>query len=390
MKKAILTLIIIATAMSLNAQLPQRSNRDYTMKLDSVIGADDFDWVRWKKLYSYNDNVIEEVRYNQEDQSWLPEQKTLVYDDRVETYRWNEETWTPSTMTTYEYDDFNRLSLVMGYRGTDTAWMESSKIEYFYNEGNGLLDSCLYYTIRNGNWRASQREFYTYDDNQQCVSMLSQRKGGGWGPFGDSWMDSYKYEFEYQGGEILSELYYVATGWFGGGEMSLNSKLEYTFDANGNLLNKTASIYNGEDWIVRDVYENRFDLTVDAASVRGLSTLWESTLNQGMGYVLDNSIPLNNLWLSCSIVSSNLDTQFTLYCSSVDASVNEVQEDGFKVYDDNGCLIVENVEPTDITVYDLLGRVVATRTQVQHCSIELRPGLYLVSKGNRVIKAVVR
>ena len=55
MKKAILTLIIIATAMSLNAQLSQRSNRDYTMKLDSVIGADDFDWVRWKKLYSYND-----------------------------------------------------------------------------------------------------------------------------------------------------------------------------------------------------------------------------------------------------------------------------------------------------------------------------------------------
>ena len=390
MKKAILTLIIIATAMSLSAQLPQRSNRDYTMKLDSVIGADDFDWVRWKKLYSYNDNVIEEVRYYQEDQSWLPEQKTLTYDNRVETYRWNEETWTPSTMTTYEYDDLNRLSLVMGYRGADTAWMESSKIEYFYNEGNGLLDSCLYYTIRNGNWRASQREFYTYDDNQQCVSMLSQRKGGGWGPFGDSWMDSYKYEFEYQGGELLSELYYVAMGWFGGGEMSLNSKLEYTFDANGNLLNKTASIYNGEDWIVRDVYENRFDLTVDAASVRGLSTLWESTLNQGMGYVLDNSIPLNNLWLSCSIVSSNLDTQFTLYCSSVDASVNEVQEDGFKVYDDNGCLIVENIEPTDLTVYDLLGRVMATRTQVQRCSIELRPGLYLVSKGNRVIKAVVR
>ena len=384
MKKTVFLCIIIAAALSLSAQQPAQ----YTMKLDSVIGSNDFDWIRWKKLYSYNNDSIEEVMYYLEDQTWLPEQKTLTYGNWVETYRWSEETWAASSLTTYEYDSLNRLLFIMNYRHTDSSWVENTKYEYIYG-AEGLLDTCLFFSMRDSTWRLSERELYSYDENQKCISLLSQRKGG-WGPFANSWMDSYKYEFEYQDGELVSELYYISTGWFGGGQMSLDSKLEYFFDANGNLQNKTASVYNGEDWIVRDVYDNTFDLTVNAASVRGLSTVWKNTLEQGMGYVLDDVIPLNNLWLSCSIASSNLDTRFTLYCSSIDASVDEHQEEGFKAYVSDGSLVVENASPVDVRVYDLLGRVIDTQTQVQRCSFNLRPGLYLVSNGSKVIKALVK
>jgi hypothetical protein len=384
MKKTLFFFIIIAATLGLNAQQPVQ----YSMKLDSVIGSDDFEWIRWKKLYSYNNDSIEELKYYLEDQAWQLEQKTLTFDNRVETYRWSEEAWTASAMTTYEYDSLNRLMLVMNYNGTDTAWIESSKYEYIYGD-NGLLDTCLYSTIRNGSWRESERQIYTYDGQAQCVSLLAQRMGGGWGPFANTWMDSYKYEFEYQEGELVTELYYVSTGWFGG-NLSLDSQLEYSFDANGNLQSKTASVYNGEEWIVRDVYENTFDLSVNAATVRGLSTIWETTLKRGMGYVLNEAIPLNNLWLSCTIASSGLDTRFTLYCSSTDASVDEIQEDGFKAYVSDGSLVVENVAPVDVMIYDLLGRVIATQTQAQRCSFNLRPGLYLVCNGAKVIKVVVQ
>ena len=46
MKKAIFSFIIIATALCLNAQQP--TIRDYTMKLDRVIGTDKFDMNHWK------------------------------------------------------------------------------------------------------------------------------------------------------------------------------------------------------------------------------------------------------------------------------------------------------------------------------------------------------
>ena len=88
--------------------------------------------------------------------------------------------------------------------------------------------------------------------------------------------------------------------------------------------------------------------------------------------------------------SPNYDTRFMVYCSSLDAAVEELYEDGFKAYVNNGTLVVENAKPTDVTVYDLLGRVIANKTQEQRCTIDLRPGFYLVGNGTRVIKAVVK
>lgn len=427
MRKVFVTVLLMAAFFGLKAQ-----ENDYTMKLDSVIGSDNFDWSRWKKVYSYSTEsgfqVQEEIRYEWENQAWMPKEKivTGVFDNeaskQIDSYRWTEEDWEcylriiyqynvdnhqqlqyvavynvndtleeRNKYTTYDYDALNRLSLVMNYNGSDTAWLESSKYEYVYN-ADGLLDSCLYFTVRNGNWRERERTAYSYNEDQQCVNVLAQRKEI-WGPNANTWKDSYRYDFEYENGELTAELYYVVSGggWFGGGEMTLDSKVEYNFDANGNLLTKTASVNNdGKDWIVRDVYENTYDLSVNASSVLGLEPFWESFLKNGMGYVLSTPMPLNNLWKSCYVISSMLDTEFTLYCSGF-AEVNEQpEEEAFKAYCFDGRLVVENLEPVDVMVYDMLGRVVASKNQTLKCEINLTPGLYIVSNGTAKVKVIVK
>ena len=108
-----------------------------------------------------------------------------------------------------------------------------------------------------------------------------------------------------------------------------------------------------------------------------------------MGFVLDMGMPLVNKWLSCSIVSTNLDTDFILYCSGF-AAVEEHHDDGFKVSSGEGHLVVENTEPLDVTVYDLLGRIVASRKNVVNCEFQLNAGLYVVGNGTSFVKAVVR
>lgn len=395
MKKIFFTLMLITAFIGMKAQEPLT----YTQKLDSIIGSNDFGWTTFKKVFLYDtDNaVIQTLNLNWEDGAWkvtggtvsqyspdflqIQATITMVPVDR-ELIR--------NSMTTYEYDELNRLTLVMNYMVGDTSWVENSKYEYHYNT-EGLLGTCLYSTIRNGNWRESEQSIYTYNDDQQCVSLLAQRKGG-WGPFANSWMDSYRYDLEYENGELVSELYYTGGGgWFGGGEMVLDSKIEYEFDANGNLLSKTASITNdGKDWIVRDVYENQYNSSIEASAILGMEAYWNMFLKSGMGYASGVPMPLKNGWKSCSIISTTLDTEFTLYCSGF-AQVNEQpQEETLRAYSVDGRLVIESQRLSNLTVYDLLGRTVAQRNQVEQCEFNLTPGLYIVSDGNTRMKVIVK
>ena len=170
--------------------------------------------------------------------------------------------------------------------------------------------------------------------------------------------------------------------------MGLDSKWEYEYDANGNLLRKTGSVYNEEDWIVRDVYENRFDASVEASKVLGLESFWESVVDEGMGYTLGDAMPLASQWLSCSITTTGRDTEFTLYCSGFEG-VEEEQARSLKAWANQGRLTVTCEEFADITVFDLLGRRVAFEAQAQRCEFSLTPGLYVVSNGSARVKVIV-
>ena len=405
----------------------------FSQKLDSVIGSDDFDRTRWKNEYvfsaeadengenQYNAQNYTEIAYVWDNGAWRPDVKTVSTVDGLESkheiYQWNGEAWEQvsyvnytyemigeekllsdviqgtffdtvwieTNRSAYEYDALGHLLRNVTYTNSDDEWVESTKYEYVYNEEGNLIER-TYYTIRNGSWRDRSKDTLSYDDQHRCVMMLMKTKGG-FGPGANLWRDSGKYEFSYEDGRLVTETYYSA-GWFST-EMALESKMEYQYDAQGNLQQKNASIYNGADWIVRDQYENRFDVPVEAASILGLASVWETTLGKGMGNALGLTMPVFSKWNSCSIISTQLDTQFNLYYSGF-ATVDDDQPSTFKAYATGGRLIVESPEPVEVTVYDLLGHVVSAQSSVTREEITLRPGFYFVASGKNVVKTVVQ
>lgn len=423
MKKAIFSLIIIATALSLNAQQPQSSFRDYTMKLDSVIGSDNFGMNPWKDVLTFGDDLSVVTTYTLENNEWIPYSKTEKRVNLMEGtldctigYQWANNDWVPVSIDSttyifqggerltssvtiaqwsdgaweyyyrdvYEYNDQNKVILIYEYEPNNNGgWDLFLKTDVEYNEYGNLVRDVVSVAFWGNNLMEYAMDSLLYNEAQQCISYRiyynSFWGGGGWGL-------SEMYDNTYENGRIATTTLYNCEN---SPEPQLEDCSEYFYDEQGNLLKKTVKVYNGDEWIDRDVYENTFDYTIDASLIRGLDDYWRTMVNKGM-YNLVTSTPIYNQWLSCTMSSTSCDTRFTVYCSSLDAAVEEYREDGFKAYVNNGSLVVENAQPADITVYDLLGRVIANKTQEQRCSFELRPGLYLVGNGTRVIKAVVR
>lgn len=404
----------------------------YSQKLDSIIGSNDFDRSRWKSVYSYtevdehpSDAVMVETSYEWENLAWVPSYKSEVRKntetnlvDKEHSYLWNETDWEPYltadyyysenqlldsmlmfrhtdsvwqgyNRTLYEYDEQGRLvfSLVCSGQNAQGIWVESTKYENTYTD-DGKLSFTIMYNKRGNTWREYLKDTLTYNDQGQCVELLTKTRGMGPGGMG-GWRDYTRYEFEYQDGKLASEtLYSSGWAWFSSA-LSLDSKNEYQFDADGNMTMKTASVYNEVEWMPRDVYENHFDPAVKAEEVLGLRQIWETMLGSGMGYLLDQEMPLMNQWNSCIIASQDLDTEFHLYYSGF-AAVEETETVSLTVIGGEGRLVVNSPDACDLTVYDLLGRVVATRAHVQQAEFALTPGLYIVSNGTQRVKTIVR
>ena len=403
---------------------------EFKMKLDSIVGADDFDWTHWKNLYSYpnaDESVMIETRYQLVNQEWSPLTQSICQyglnegmKDVILSLQWNEnqwdslsrvtyhyntiagavhmtefvtetyseEGWTPSNRSLYSYDASGNPTLLLICYGIDTEgnWIENSKYDYTYNEDGNLLTQ-LYSTIRNGNWRESTMDSLAYDEQHQCVNIFGKRKGG-MGPGSNAWRDSYRYDLTYAEGRVATETMYAAGGWFGGGEMTLDAITEYTYDVNGNAVRKTASIYNGEEWVVRDIYENSFDLQVNAERIVGLAPAWESVATSSFVNALGVIYPLANQWNSCSITSANLDTWFNLYYSGFE-SIGEQQVPELLWTTQSGSLTLQTSEPVNITLYDILGHSVLSRENLVNETFSLKPGAYILSVNGKSLKVLV-
>ena len=397
-----------------NPNKTHRFTSGFTARLDSVVGSNDFDWTQWKSEYTYTDEGLwnTEIYSLLENNQWQPSDKSeFSYDGngnltRELHFTWENEEWTPyynlenyigstgliDSVITSRFDSVwrNESKRVYTYEGeritnllisrfNNEQWEDNSKYEYAYNS-EGQLTSETYSTIRNGQWRLSSKDSLSYE-NGRCTELLIYMRTM-WG--GNGWMLRGKTTFEYDGDRISSQTNYSA-GW-GGGDMSFDGKTDFHYNLNGELVSKTTSIYNESEWIVRDEYANRFDTEKKAAEMMGCEAYWNLNSNY-FNSDLGEALPITYRWLDAKVVSSMTDTQFTLYYSDmqdVEENTNEL-----KVYAANGNLIVESPTPTDLVVYDLLGRSVANESQTTQCRISLKPGLYVVKAGNAVVKVVL-
>lgn len=397
-----------------NPNKMHRLASNFTARLDSVVGSDDFDWTQWKSEYTYTDEGLwnTEIYSVLENNQWLPSDKSeFSYDEngnltREVHFKWDDEAWTPyynlqnyigamgltdSVITSrfdsvwrneskrvYTYDGENITELLIS-RFNNDQWENNSKYEYVYNS-DGQLTSETYSTIRNGQWRLSSRDSLFYE-NGRCTELLIYMRSM-WG--GNGWILRGKTTFEYDGDRISQQTSYSA-GW-GGSDMSLDGKTEFHYDSEGELVSKTTSIFNESEWIVRDEYFNAFDIEKKAAEMMGGEAYWDLNSDYFKSD-LGETLPITYRWLNTKVVSSMADTQFTLYYS--DMQDIEEHNNELNVYAANGTLIVESLTPTDMVVYDLLGRCMARESQATSCRIRLKPGLYVVKSGNTTAKVVL-
>ena len=397
-----------------NTNKAHRFTRDFTARMDSVVGSNDFDWTQWKSEYTYTDEGLwnTEIYSVLEDNQWQLSDKTeFSYDangnlKRELHFKWDQEDWSPyynlenyisatglidsvitsrfdsvwrnETRRVYTYDGENITELLIS-RFNNEQWENNSKYEYVYNS-DGQMTSETYSTIRNGQWRLSSKDSLRYE-NGHCTELLIYMRTM-WG--GNNWMLRGKTTFEYDGDRVVNQTNYSA-GW-GGGDMSFDGKTEFHYNSNGEMVSKTTSIYNESEWIVRDEYTNRFDTEKKAVEMMGGEAYW----NLNSSYFtsdLGETLPITYRWLDAKVVSSMIDTQFTLYYSDM-LDIEENSSD-IKVYASHGVLTIESPLPTDITVFDLLGRSVAKESQKTHCTMSLKPGLYVVKTGSATVKVVL-
>ena len=397
-----------------NTNKAHRFTRDFTARMDSVVGSNDFDWTQWKSEYTYTDEGLwnTEIYSVLEDNQWQLSDKTeFSYDangnlKRELHFKWDQEDWSPyynlenyisatglidsvitsrfdsvwrnETRRVYTYDGENITELLIS-RFNNEQWENNSKYEYVYNS-DGQMTSETYSTIRNGLWRLSSKDSLRYE-NGHCTELLIYMRTM-WG--GNNWMLRGKTTFEYDGDRVVNQTNYSA-GW-GGGDMSFDGKTEFHYNSNGEMVSKTTSIYNESEWIVRDEYTNRFDTEKKAVEMMGGEAYW----NLNSSYFtsdLGETLPITYRWLDAKVVSSMIDTQFTLYYSDM-LDIEENSSD-IKVYASHGVLTIESPLPTDITVFDLLGRSVAKESQKTHCTMSLKPGLYVVKTGSATVKVVL-
>ncbi len=397
-----------------NPNKAHRFTRDFTARLDSVVGSNDFDWTQWKSEYTYTNEGLwdTEIYSVMENNQWLPSDKCKFnYNEngsvtRELHFKWDVEDWIPyytldnyygatgltDSVVTSRFDsvwhneskraytyDGERITELLISRFINEQWEDNSKYEYLYND-EGQLACEIYSTVRNGQWRVSSKDSLCYE-NGHCTELLMYMRMM-WG--GNGWMLRGKTSFEYDGDRISSQTSYSA-GW-GGGDMSFDGLTEFHYDADGALVSKTTSIYNESEWIVRDEYSNHFDSEKKAAEMMGCEAYWD--LNSSyFKSDLGEALPITYRWLDAKVVSSMVDTQFSLYYSDMLDIEENTSE--LKVFADNGSLTVESSTPTDIVVYDLLGRNVAKEIQATSCRISLKPGLYVVKAGSATVKVVM-
>ena len=399
-----------------NPNKTHRFANSFTARLDSVVGSDDFDWTQWKSEYTYTEDGLwsTEIYSVLENNQWQPSDKSeFTYDGNGNLtqelhFKWDNEDWGPyynlenyysatgliDSIVTSRFDsvwlnqskraytyDGQRVTELMIYQSDGAQWLENSKYEYTYNDAGQLVTE-IYSNIRNGQWRVNSKDSLCYE-NGRCTELLSYMRMM-WG--GNGWMLVGRTEFEYDGDRITNQTSYSSGGWFGGGEMTFDGKTDFYYDSYGQMVSKTTSIYNESEWIVRDEYANHFDIEKKASELMGCETYWNLNSNYFTSD-LGETLPITYRWLDAKVVSSTTDTQFTLYYSDM----TDIEENSSKlqVYAAGGSLIMESPTPTDLIVYDLLGRTMAKESQTTHCSISLKHGLYLVKAEGRIVKVVV-
>ena len=140
-----------------NPNKVHRFTRDFTARLDSVVGSDDFDWTQWKSEYTYTNEGL-----------W----NTEIYCVKENNQ------WQPSDKSEFSYDENGNLTREMHFKWDNEEWVPYYNLQNYFG-ATGLTDSVI--TSRfDSVWRNETRRVYTYDGENITELMISRFNNEQW------------------------------------------------------------------------------------------------------------------------------------------------------------------------------------------------------------------
>ena len=354
--------------------------------------------------------------------------------------------WEHKATEIYTYDDNDNLILFEYNAFNFGEWGITDRYEYTYDEQNRILSDIGYsYDLTIQEMVPSYKRLFYYTENTTATESYSYHEDlGGWYPSSKiidtflesgyicenlqlSWDDEaqdflndYRGRFEYDANNnIITTQYHrwvngewilenKTTGEYDSdnhliaaecqsvnqaGELQPYLHYEYEYDSNGNRCIAKNYRFLDTEYCLTDLIECIYDLTVNSEDIMGCIEQWNSK-NLGLfSNALDPSnIPMRNKWTlrttySIASGSTSIVTPFYSVTTGVDENGSDIRA---KIYGTNGKIIVISEAMVDVSIYDMAGRNVATRSQVSECEISLKAGLYIVKAGDAAIKVVVR
>ena len=435
-------------AQKINQQ--SRSENDFTASLDSLVYTSE--WNNYSKSYQYDwkgnnlvtttydavegdtrlvsayeNDLVSTIEHHSKDVNATEWEHTATeiytYDENgnmilFEYNALNFGEWGITDRYEYTYDEQGRLK-------TYTAWwfdfwgevpqlLPNNRSEYSY-EGNTVTIDFYAYSTGAGDWYPSSREINTYNEDGDCSENMQMI----WDEETQDWVNDYKnvhgYDAEgnvttitysrwtdgewmmesqmtgeYENGKLIAT---TNADIYQTGELEPYIRTEYEYDEAGNRsVSKNFYMEEGE-WIQSNFNECIFDLTANSDEIMGCKAVWNDQVSGYFTNAFDPAdFPMDYKWTqyNCFEFEDSSSTTIDVYYSATTGVNEDGEEIRIHVAGLDGKIYVKSDEPVEVSIYDMTGRNVATRSQVSECEISLKAGLYIVKAGEAAIKVVVR
>jgi len=177
-----------------------------------------------------------------------------------------------SLKSTSQYEELDSL-VRSTYLIEKEDWLNKDKREYVYeNKGKKLTEYWYTWDTNNNMWANLRRHIYEYDDKGNKIEEIQ----GLWQPEIAEWGQGYKEEWAYNSSGLLTlnAKYYRNTTneiWEG------DTKVQYTYDEQGNTLEYISSEWNDSDKAFRSDTKETWVYSAGIL-IKYTSSLWSNTL----------------------------------------------------------------------------------------------------------------
>lgn len=350
-------------------------NGDATIwqQLDKQVMGDSIFWLMTycdTMTYDANHNMLTSINYMYD--FWGG--TNTYFADGKEVYEYDERNFI-STMDTYYFDSYDTFDWVHSSR-TEYVRMDngdySEYTSYSFWTGEQVMDERI---VKDFNEQGAIEVYHYYSNKGEKGEVETQRLTATF----------------LEDGLTISE--YLVEDYWMHEVLEPYIKYVYEYDENGNREVMNNYMWNDSlsAWDEPIVYTWNYDNEIEADKVLGHDFVWNQYGSVSLSSALEEFVPVYNKWNNFSYTNEYGETKWeAFYIAWTSISENEIVLENLNVRGLEGRIRYEGETAANIGVFDMSGRLVATRENVVNCDIELNAGAYVVRVGDKAAKVVVR